>query len=284
MFIYRPNRVSRMRVLFFLILGFIMQTSAHAQSVLTKGEVINGHLNIGDVAEYQIDLSAGQFVYGEVEQLSVDTKVTVLDPRGQVTENFNTSARGADPIQLETAVSGRYIFRVASADDQSGSYSISLQRIEDVARIPEQRLDQLLTAFEGDDEPGAVVAVIRNGKVIHSHSVGMANLQHKIPFTRRTVSNIGSVSKQFTGFALAMLADAGELSLDDDVRQYFPELPDLGHVVTIRHLLTHTSGYREFLNLLAMSGTRLEDGDYIDRGVILEILQRQESLQSTITL
>lgn len=269
-----------MRIPFCLILGVVMQTSAHAQSELARGEVVNGHLDAGDVAEYQIDLSVGQFVYGEVDQLSVDTKVTVLDPQGQVTENFNTSVRGADPMQLETAASGRYTFRVASVDDQSGNYSISLQRIEDVALVPEQRLDQLLTAFEGADEPGAVVAVIRNGRVIHSHAVGMANLQHQIPFTRRTVSNIGSVSKQFTGFALALLADAGELSLDDDVRQYFPELPDLGHVVTIRHLLTHTSGYREFLNLLAMSGTRLDDGDYIDRGVILKILQRQESLQS----
>ncbi|MGY8794502.1 MAG: serine hydrolase domain-containing protein, partial [Woeseiales bacterium] len=166
------------------------------------------------------------------------------------------------------------------ADDQPGDYSISLQRIEAVALVPERRLDQLLSAFEGDDQPGAVVAVIRNGRVIHSHAVGMANLQHRIPFTRRTVSNIGSVSKQFTGFAVAMLAAEGKLSFDEDVRQYFPELPDLGRVVTIRHLLTHTSGYREFLNLLAMSGTRLEDGDYIDRDVILKILQRQESLQS----
>ncbi len=276
----RVKKVARMRILFSLILGFVLQTSAMAQTELTRGEILNGHLDVDDVAEYHIDLLAKQFVYGEVEQLSFDAKVTVLDPQGQITGNFNTSARGADPIQFETPASGRYTFRVSSADEQPGDYSISLQRIEAVALVPERRLDQLLSAFEGDDQPGAVVAVIRNGRVIHSHAVGMANLQHRIPFTRRTVSNIGSVSKQFTGFSVAMLAAEGKLSFDDDVRQYFPELPDLGQVVTIRHLLTHTSGYREFLNLLAMSGTRLEDGDYIDRDVILKILQRQESLQS----
>ncbi len=157
----RVNKVARMRIPFFLILGFVLLTSAHAQSDLARGETVEGHLELGEVDEYFIDLSAEQFVFGEVDQLNVDAKVTVLDPENQVTGNFNTSARGADPIQFETSTNGRYTIRVASAGDQPGRYSIAFQRIEDIAVIPERRLDQLLAAFEGDDEPGAVVAVIR---------------------------------------------------------------------------------------------------------------------------
>jgi len=276
----QTKRITCMRISSLLALGLIFPVSVLAQTNLNRGATINDHLDEGAVLEYQIDVASQQFVFAELNQLTVDAIATVLDPNGQIAGSFNTSARGADPIQFETTLSGLHTIRVTPVPGQSGNFSISVQLIENIAAIPEQRLEQLLTAYEGDDEPGAVVAVIRGGKVIHSHSVGMANLQHGIPFSRRTVSNIGSVSKQFTGFAVALLDEQGVLSLDDDIREYFPEIPDLGHVVTIRNLLTHTSGYREFLNLLAMSGTRLGDGDYIDRDVILQILQRQESLQS----
>ena len=101
-----------------------------------------------------------------------------------------------------------------------------------------------------------------------------------IPFTVATRTNIGSTSKQFTAFAILLLAGQGKLALDDDVRKYLPELPDLGATVTIRNLLTHTSGYREFLNTLAMAGRRLDEGDDIDRSEVIGIVQRQPKLQN----
>jgi CubicO group peptidase (beta-lactamase class C family) len=143
------------------------------------------------------------------------------------------------------------------------------------------RVDRIMADYSGPATPGAVVAVVRNGEVVFQRAYGMANLTHGIPFTVETRTNIGSTSKQFTAFAIALLADEGRLSLDDDVRSHIPELPDLGEVVTLRHLISHTSGYREYLNALAIGGWRLEAGDHIDRDEVLTVVQRQPALQNS---
>jgi CubicO group peptidase (beta-lactamase class C family) len=109
----------------------------------------------------------------------------------------------------------------------------------------------------------------------------MANLAYGIPWEVDTRTNIGSTSKQFTAFAVMLLAERGELSLDDDVREHIPELPDLGETITIRHLLSHTTGYREFINLLVMTGRRVDHGDFVDRSEIIDIVQRQPALQNS---
>jgi len=250
-----------------------------AETSLSPGQSIAGTLDTGSQMEYSVDLKSGYFVYGEVDQVDVDASVTVLDPQGRIVGSFNISARGAEPIELETETEGRYTFQVEPYEEQAGSYSISLQRVEPIAVDPVKRLDQLLSAFAGDETPGAVVAIMRDGEIVHTQAVGMANLSFDIPFDRKTVSNVGSVSKQFTAFAITKLAADGAISLDDDVRKHFPELPHLGHTVTVRHILNHTSGYREFLNLLYMAGVRLDNGDYISRDEILRVLERQPTLQ-----
>ncbi|MEO0556655.1 MAG: serine hydrolase [Bacteroidota bacterium] len=146
---------------------------------------------------------------------------------------------------------------------------------------PEATVQQLFAHRAGDDTPGALVAVVQDGEIVHQEAFGMANLTHGIPYTLDTRTNIGSTSKQFTAFAIGLLAERGELRLDDDVRDHIPELPDFGETVTLRHLLTHTSGYREFLNTLLVEGRRLDEGDYIDREEILRVVQRQPELQNT---
>ena len=145
---------------------------------------------------------------------------------------------------------------------------------------PGERVDRIMAEFQGPDTPGAVLAVVKNGEIIFQRAYGMANLTHGIPFVLETRTNIGSTSKQFTAFAIALLAREGRLSLDDDVRKYLPELPDFGEAVTLRHLLSHTSGYREFLNALAMGGWNLERADYIHRREIVEVVRRQPALQN----
>ena len=87
----------------------------------------------------------------------------------------------------------------------------------------------------------------------------MANLEHEIRITPSTVFPLASVSKQFTAFAIAMLADRGKLSLDDDVREYLPEVPDFGRPITLRHLIHHTSGLRDSVELLLMAGYEFRD-------------------------
>ena len=267
----------------FCCYSFITLATAQDQNenTLTPGQALIGSLESDGQAEYFIDLQAGMFVYGEVDQHDVDVEVTVFDPRGDVVGSFDGPERGAESVQFDTDLAGRYRVTLEPNpnDEQSGNYTVSLQRVEPTATDPAERLDQLLSAFAGDDVPGGIVAVMRDGEIIHSQAVGMANLTYGIPFGRETVSNIGSVSKQFTAFAVTKLAFSGALSLDDDVRQYFPELPDLGQTVTIRNLLNHTNGYREFLGLLAMAGVRLGEGDYIDRDELIRVLQRQPALQ-----
>jgi CubicO group peptidase (beta-lactamase class C family) len=143
------------------------------------------------------------------------------------------------------------------------------------------RVDRIMADYSGTGTPGAVVAVVRNGQIAFERAYGMANLTHGIPFTVDTRTNIGSTSKQFTAFAIALLADQDRLSLDDDVRTHIPELPDLGEVVRLRHLVSHTSGYREFLNALAIGGWRFNPMDHIDRDEILTVVQRQPALQNS---
>lgn len=145
----------------------------------------------------------------------------------------------------------------------------------------QDRVDRIMADYSGTETPGAVVAVVRGGAIVFERAYGMANLTHGIPFTVDTRTNIGSTSKQFTAFAVALLADRGRLSLDDDVRTHIPELPDLGEVVRLRHLVSHTSGYREFLNALAIGGWRFDPLDHIDRDEILTVVQRQPALQNS---
>ncbi|HEX6252414.1 MAG TPA: serine hydrolase, partial [Gemmatimonadaceae bacterium] len=109
---------------------------------------------------------------------------------------------------------------------------------------------------------------------------GAADLTHGVEFTPETPTNIGSTSKQFTGFALALLASRGALSLDDDVRKHIPELPDFGKTITLRHLLSHTTGYREFINTLIIEGRQVLEGDYIASDEAIGVVQRQPTLQN----
>ena len=120
-------------------------------------------------------------------------------------------------------------------------------------------VDQLFAQWAGPDSPGASIAIIQNGKIVYSQGYGSANLEYGVPNTPATVFDLASVSKQFTAFAIYLLAQDGKLSLDDDVRKHLPKLHDFGKVITIRQLLHHTSGVRDQSNLLLLAGWRLED-------------------------
>src|SRR5690606_13587103 len=91
--------------------------------------------------------------------------------------------------------------------------------------IPE-RIDELFAPWNNPEKPGAAVAVVQNGKLVFSKGYGMANLEYGIPNSPTTVFHVASVSKQFTVYALLLLAQDGKLSLEDDVRKHIPEVPD----------------------------------------------------------
>jgi CubicO group peptidase (beta-lactamase class C family) len=98
--------------------------------------------------------------------------------------------------------------------------------------------------------PGCVVGVSQNGEVVVNRAYGLANLDTGAPIGPRTVFDIGSVQKQFSAAAALLLVEEGRLSLSADIREYLPELPDYGQRVTLDHLMTHTSGIRDWLALM----------------------------------
>ncbi len=253
-----------------------------AQSIpLSTGSSVSGSLQAGDTVAYTVTAGDDYLVRGAVDQLTVDVIVRILNPTGRVVSTLDGPSEGPEHFQFETDAEGDWQIQVIPFEEGSGDYAIALDLLEPVATDPKKLADQLLSAYDREDSPGAVVSVWRNGKTLFTRAYGTANLSYGIPWEVDTRTNIGSTSKQFTAFAVMLLAERGELSLDDDVREHFPELPDLGETITIRHILSHTSGYREFLNLLLMSGRRLDHGDFIDRSEIIDILQRQPALQNS---
>ena len=266
---------------FLFLATLVVATDVVAQdTALRRGDAVRASLDTGDTVRYVLDTQSDYFVRGTVDQVSVDVVVRILRPDGRVVRTIDGPKRGSERFQFETDAEGAYQIEVSPVDEETGEYVITLERLEPVATDPEQLADQLLSAYDREDSPGAVVSVFQEGKTLFSKAYGMANLSYGIPFEVSTRSNIGSTSKQFTAFAVMLLVERGKLSLDDDVRQHIPELPDLGETVTVRHLLTHTSGYREFLDLLIMTGRRLDHGDYIDREELISIVQRQPALQN----
>ena len=119
---------------------------------------------------------------------------------------------------------------------------------------PAQRVDPLFSQYNNSASPGLVIAVVRDGKVLLSKGYGLANLEYRVPITSSTVFDVASVSKQFTGLAVAMLVEQGKISLSDDIRKYIPELHPMGPTITINHLLHHTSGLRDWPATLAVAG------------------------------
>lgn len=121
------------------------------------------------------------------------------------------------------------------------------------------RVDALFADMNHKPSPGLAIAVVRNGKVILRRGYGLANIEHRVPITPSTNFDLASLSKQFTGLAVAMLAAEGKIKLSDDIRKYIPELPDLGRPITIDHLVHHTSGLRDWASTLSVAGWRPDD-------------------------
>jgi CubicO group peptidase (beta-lactamase class C family) len=138
------------------------------------------------------------------------------------------------------------------------------------------RVDQLFAPWDKPETPGCAVAVVEHGTVLHQRGYGAAHLEHGVPITTRSVFYLASVSKQFTATAIALLAERGKLSLDDPIRKHFPELPAYTQPITVRHLIHHTSGLRDYLSLFNMAGR--PDNYYTSDSEVLELLARQKAL------
>ena len=118
------------------------------------------------------------------------------------------------------------------------------------------KVDKIFASWDKTTSPGATLAVIRDGRIDYKRGYGMAKIEDGIVMTPDKIFDIGSCSKQFTATCIVMLVRDGKISLDDNVRKYLPELPDYGTPITVRHLLHHTSGLRDYNELLDLAGFR----------------------------
>lgn len=143
--------------------------------------------------------------------------------------------------------------------------------------VAEVRVDSVFADVTAPTGPGCAVSVMRDGAVVYEQGYGMANLEHGIPITPRSVFHVASVSKHFTAMAVELLVNEGKVSWDDDVRRWVPEVPDFGTPITLRHLAHHVSGIRDQWNLLAMAGWRWE-ADVVTQKDVLDITSRQTAL------
>ena len=137
-------------------------------------------------------------------------------------------------------------------------------------------VDAVFADYSAADGPGCSVGVIQDGRLIGSEGYGMANLDHGIPNGPSTVFRMASVSKQVTAGAIALLALRGDLDLDAPVRRYLPDFPDYPDPPTVRHLVHHTSGVRDYVGLMRLAGNR--DEDFYTNTEVLAAINRQRGL------
>jgi CubicO group peptidase (beta-lactamase class C family) len=138
------------------------------------------------------------------------------------------------------------------------------------------QVDAIFAEWDNPNSAGCALGVIQDGEFVYRRGYGMANIEHSILLSSKSVFYIASTSKQFMAASIIMLAERGRLSLDDDVRKHVPELPDYGNTITIRHMLHHTSGLRDYLELWPLAGEYYEDVHTADE--ILELIVRQKGL------
>ena len=138
------------------------------------------------------------------------------------------------------------------------------------------RVDGVFARFARPDSPGCALGIFQNGAITYSKGYGSANLEYGVPITPATPFISGSVAKQFTAAAIALLVDQRRISLDDDVRKYIPELPDYGTKITIDQLVHHTSGLRDFWALVQVAGMRFDDGYAVSD--VIRLAARQKHL------
>ena len=155
-------------------------------------------------------------------------------------------------------------------------FSLTLILIGCESSHEKNAVDKLFSEWNKSDSPGGSFAVIKNGDVLYKGGFGYGNLDYDYPNASNTIFYLASVSKQFTAMAMALLEEQGKISLDDDIRKYFPEIPDYGSKITIRNLIHHNSGLRDYLNLWVLKGRSY--ADVFDEKEIINLIARQKEL------
>jgi CubicO group peptidase (beta-lactamase class C family) len=182
-------------------------------------------------------------------------------------------SRARHPLARRPATSGRTAVGIILALGLAGG-SISAGESPPLGA----RIDALFARWNLPDSPGVIVGLARHGEILHAQGYGQAHLEHGIPLTADTVSESGSVAKQFTAAAVVLLHVRGRLGLEDPIRRHLPELPaELAGAITVRMLLNHTSGLRDIHGLFDLLG-RPSYSSFHDNAEVLRVMSRQRRL------
>jgi len=137
-------------------------------------------------------------------------------------------------------------------------------------------VDAIFSEWDNDSTPGCGLGIIQDGKLIYGRGYGLANLEYNIPNSKESVFRIASTSKQFTAACIILLAEEGSLSLEDKLSSFFPDFPSYADTITVKHLLNHTSGIRDYLQLSYLKG--IGEDDYYQDSDIMSWLVNQKEL------
>jgi len=153
---------------------------------------------------------------------------------------------------------------------------------ESAAQAADSRVGRaaaILDEWDTPNAPGCAVGAIGDGRFVFKKSFGLASIEHQVPIDEKTVFDIASMSKQFTAMAILLLEAEGKLSLNTDVRNFLPELPEFAGrpPVTVRHLLDHTSGLRDYLGMLQFMGIDKEK-DFLSSAEALQLIVGQAKI------
>lgn len=155
--------------------------------------------------------------------------------------------------------------------------SCSFYGVFTFAQVKEnQAIDSIFSAWNAPNTPGCALGIFEDGKLIYGKGYGLANMEYDIPNSASSVFRIASTSKQFTAASIVLLAEKGKLSLDNTLYTYFPDFPEYANEITIKHLLNHTSGIRDYLQLAYLKG--FGDNDFYEDDNIMEWLVNQSDL------
>ena len=138
-----------------------------------------------------------------------------------------------------------------------------------------QAIDSIFTEWNKTNVPGCALGIMKEGKLIYAKGYGMANMEYDIPNSASSVFRIGSTSKQFTAACIVLLAEQEKLNLDNTLNQYFPDFPEYAKRITIRNLLNHTSGIRDYLRISYLKGYS-HDEYYEDKDIMKWLINQTE--------
>ena len=139
------------------------------------------------------------------------------------------------------------------------------------------RVDKVFAQWDKPDSPGCALGIVQDGQLIYKRGYGMANLDFNFPISPQSIFNIESMAKQFTAMSILLLVKQGKASLDDEIHKYLPEVPRYQSPITIRHLIHHTSGIRNYGELTELAGMRGENV-HLTADDFLGLIARQKEL------